>query len=470
VKRRDFLVTCGATVASAGWLGGGEAQGRPKPAAAEGRPNILFLLADDLGWADVGFHGSPIQTPHIDRLCREGVEMDQHYVQPMCTPTRAALLTGRYPSRFGDAAVTPCNERVLPWGTKTLASILGESGYDTGLAGKWHLGSKPEWGPSHFGFKHSYGSLAGGCGQYNHLYKKGPYSRTWHRNERLIGEDGHSTDLIAREVIGWIEQQKTPWFYYVPFTAVHVPVEVPEKFVEMYRGRTYDKDPGKDESFKRYAAYVTHMDDAIGRILNAVERTGQRENTLVIFTSDNGSFPSWRPSGKYPGRYPASPRLGSNRPLRGRKAQLYEGGIRVPTCVHWPGHLEPGKTPAVTHVVDWMPTLTRLCRCRPETDLRWDGQDIWPVITRQVTDPAPRTLYWKFHRGNRAVRHGGWKLILHGGKRVELFNLAKDPCEKRNLADRYPEKVKRLRESMNLAARADSRERPPDPVDAPKPK
>jgi len=427
--------------------------------AADLQPNILYIIADDLGWADVGFHGSKINTPNIDRLCSEGVELTQHYVQPMCTPTRVGLLTGRYPSRFGDHAVKPCNERVLPFGTETLASALASVGYDTGLAGKWHLGSQPEWGPNHFGFRHSYGSLAGGCGQFSHLYKKGPYSRTWHRNETRVDEEGHTTDLIAREVVGWIERNRTPWFYYVPFTAVHVPVEVPGKYLQMYEEGAYDSDPARDLSFRRYAAYTTHMDDAIGRLLESVERTGQRENTLMIFTSDNGSFPSWR-NGAYPGTFPPCPRLGSNLPYRGYKAQLYEGGIHAPTCVNWPGKLKPGKVDAVVHVVDWMPTLTRLAGCQPRSDLKWDGIDIWPYITGQETQTEPRTIYWKFTGGRMAIRHGDWKLIV---PRNELFNLADDPYEKRNLAKSEPARVADQLERLARARKLDVARRPADP-------
>lgn len=426
--------------------------------AAESPPNVLFIVADDLGWADVGFHGSKITTPNIDKLCAEGVELTQHYVQPMCTPTRVGLLTGRYPSRFGDQAIRPCNDRVLPFGTETLASTLASVGYDTGLAGKWHLGSKPQWGPNHFGFARSYGSLAGGCGQYSHLYKKGPYSRTWHRNESLVDEEGHTTDLIANEVVGWIEQQETPWFNYVPFTAVHVPVEVPEQYLEMYEEGAFDSDPARDLSFRRYAAYTTHMDDAIGRILQAVERTGQRESTLVIFTSDNGSFPSWS-NRAYPGSFPDCPRLGSNLPYRGYKGQLYEGGIRVPTCVNWPGTLESAKVDAPIHIVDWMPTLTKLASYEPEGDLKWDGIDIWPWVTGQSRKTTPRTLYWKFTRGRAAVRHGDWKLILPD---KELFNLASDPYEKQNVAPTEPNRVADLLERLKQAQKLDVASRPAD--------
>ena len=436
-------------------------------AAPAGRPNILFIVADDMGWADVGFHGSKIKTPNIDRLCKEGVELTRHYVQPMCTPTRVALLTGRYPSRFGDHATKPCNTRVLPWGTETLASALASAGYDTGLSGKWHLGSKGEWGPNKFGFKRSHGSLAGGCGPYNHFYKKGPYSRTWHRDGKLIDEEGHVTDLIGREVVGWINAKKRPWFYYVPFTAVHVPVKAPEKFTRMYQGGTYDKDPRKDESFKRYAAYATQMDHWIGRMLDALDTTGQRERTIVIFTSDNGSFPSWRPSGKYPGKHPACPRLGSNLPLRGYKAQLYEGGIRAPTVINWPGRLKAGKVDAVMHVVDWMPTLTKLVGYKPNRDLKWDGMDVWPPIAGRVAKPPARTIYWKFG-GGFAIRRGDWKLIVRGRRKAELFNLAEDPCEKTNLAAKNPERLAELKKLLDEARKLDVAKRPKDLAAAPK--
>ena len=245
VSRRRFLKAAGLGAAA---LAAGRLAQAEDP-AVKTKPNILIIVADDMGWADVGYHGSRIKTPNIDRLARTGVDLDRHYVQPMCTPTRVALLTGRYPSRFGNQAIIPCNTQTLPMGTVTLAAALKAAGYDTGISGKWHLGSKPQWGPRQFGFVRSYGSLAGGVGPYNHLYKKGPYSRTWHRNDKLIDEQGHVTDLIGGEVLEWIQAKRRPWFYYVPFTAVHVPVKAPEKYVKLYAGKTYYDDPKKDESF-----------------------------------------------------------------------------------------------------------------------------------------------------------------------------------------------------------------------------
>ena len=269
--RRNFIKSVGAAALTAA----GSAQ--PSPAqetdgAGRRQPNLLIIVADDLGWADVGYHGSSIKTPNIDRLAREGVELDQHYVCPMCTPTRAALLSGRYPSRFGDQAVKPCNERVYPFGQVTLASALRSIGYDTGVSGKWHLGSLPEWGPNHFGFNRSYGSLAGGVGPYDHRYKQGPHTYTWHRDGELLDEDGHVTDLIGQEAVGWISEKQQPWFYYVPFTAVHIPVQAPQEYIGLYGGETFYDDPEKEEAFKRYAAYATQMDDWIGRMLGATYR------------------------------------------------------------------------------------------------------------------------------------------------------------------------------------------------------
>ena len=424
----------------------------PTGRLARGRPNIVFIMADDLGWGDVGYHAADIATPNIDRLAGKGVRLEQHYVQPMCTPTRVALLTGRYPSRFGNHAIKPCNEQVLPFGTVTLASALKSVGYDTAISGKWHLGSRPEWGPWKFGFNQSYGSLAGGIGPYNHLYKKGPYSRTWHRNGEFVEEEGHATDLIVREAVRFVEKPREgPMFLYVPFTAVHIPVEAPGQWLDFYDGKI-----AKEDSHRLYAAYTTHMDDGVGRIIEALKRTGQLDNTLIVFTSDNGSFPSWKPSGKYPGTYPQVARLGSNLPYRGYKAQLYEGGIRSPTIVSWPGALEGGtRVDAPMHVVDWMPTLCGIAGYTPKTDLQWDGRDVLPLLKRDETAPGARTIYWKFSGGRSAVRSGDWKLIVHKGNREELFNIAEDPYEKKSMAQQYPDRVAELRALLSKSAALD---------------
>ena len=309
------------------------------------KPNILFILADDLGWNDVSYHGSVIRTPNIDRLLDSSIELDQHYVCPMCTPTRVSLLTGRHPGRFGRHATVPSNAPVLPDGYETLATSLRNCGYDTGLFGKWHLGSSPEYGPNHYGFNTAYGSLAGGVDPYNHRYKKGEFSVTWHRNCELVEERGHVTDLIVREAVDWIETRKEPWLCYVPFTAVHIPVKVPQQWLDKYEFETYDDDPLKDRSFKKYAAYASHMDYAVGQLIEALECTGQYENTIVVFSSDNGAPTacSIQEMNRYPGWQEETPRLGSNLPLRGQKAQMYEGGIRTPTLISWPGVLQPGK-------------------------------------------------------------------------------------------------------------------------------
>lgn len=440
INRRNFLKTAGLAGVSLA-LPGCVAHLNSSAIKRKEQPNIIFILADDLGWQDVGYHDADIATPNIDWLARNGIRLEQHYVQPMCTPTRVALLTGRYPSRFGDHAIKPCNEQVLPFGTTTLASALKSVGYETAISGKWHLGSRAEWGPLKFGFNHSYGSLAGGIGPYSHLYKKGPYSVTWHRNNKLIKEDGHATDLIVHEAVGHIERAgDNPLFLYVPFTAVHIPVESPKKWRDLYQGKF------KEESHGLYAAYVTHMDDGIGRIIEALRRTGQLESTLIIFTSDNGSFPSWKPKGLYPGKFPEIKRLGSNLPYRGYKAQLYEGAIRAPSVVYWPGVLDGGKRiDAPMHIVDWMPTLCGIAGCARKEDLNWDGRDILPLLRQEVTTPKPRNFYWKFINGQFAMRSGDWKLIVRQGKPDELYNIAKDPYERENMAERLPGRVSELK-------------------------
>ncbi len=419
------------------------------------KPNILYILADDLGWADVSMHGSLIRTPSIDQLAASGVELQQHYVCPMCTPTRASLLTGRHPGLFGAHATVPSNAPVLPDNYQTLASVLQRAGYETGLFGKWHLGSSPRFAPNKYGFDASYGSLAGGVDPYNHCYKRGEFSRTWHRNGKLVDERGHVTDLITKEAIEWIESRDRPWFCYVPFTAVHVPVKAPQSWLNQYAAGQFDEDPRKDASFKKYAAYTAHMDDAIGRLLETLARTCQREKTLIVFTSDNGAMNSCplHETDKYPGWQEDHPLLGSNLPFRGVKGQLYEGGIRTPTIVNWRGTLPPRSINQPVHVVDWMPTLTRLVGAEPADDPQWDGVDIWPLITGEQDTVRDRCLYWNFRGGAElCVRYGDWKLISRAGetqRENELFNIAEDPYEGHEVADRHPDRVQQLLELID---------------------
>lgn len=421
------------------------------------QPNIVFIMADDLGWADVDFHGGNVATPNLNKLLSEGIELRQHYVAPVCSPTRTGLLTGRYWSRFG--VTTPTNSLALPFETITLASALGEAGYKTCLTGKWHLGSKPEWGPNHFGFGHSYGSLAGGVTPWSHFYKKGPYSVTWHRNEELIMDEGHVTDLLADEAVQWIGQRddKTPFFLYVPFTAVHLPIREPEPWMARVPETILGEVP------RQYAAGVLHLDHAVGRIVAAVEKAGKSHNTLIVFTSDNGGSTAENNDTKYPDdRCPNGRLPGNNLPLRGKKGDLYEGGTRVPTIARWLGKIEPGSSSQTpVHIVDWMPTFCALAGWKSDTEqLKWDGMNIWPIISGRGSLPK-RSLYSAgtgFRSG--ALRHGDWKLIVFEGKngtagRDELFNIARDPNEQNNLAESHSEKVEDLKKKLQTSKVSD---------------
>lgn len=414
-------------------------------------PNIVVIMADDLGYGDVGFNGGPYRTPNLDKLAKSGANLAQHHVYPVCSPTRVALMTGRYASRFG--VTNPQNERAMAFDTVTVAEALRSAGYRTGLFGKWHLGSNPDWGPQRFGFDQSYGSLAGGVASYGHVYKKGPFAETWHRNGKLVEEKGHVTDLIAREAVQFVEDPSDkPFFLYVPFTAVHLPIDEPKEW--------QDKHPEfKDTARSQYAACIAHLDHAVGQIVAALEAKGKMDNTLFIFLSDNGgSIDTENNDPRYAGEHPTFRIPAINRPWRGSKGQVYQGGICSPALIVWRGKVQPGSTiPHPLHVTDWFPTFAKIAGFEAKTDLKWDGLDIGPILTGQQKTPPERVIYTLgTGRNSTALRKGNWVLIEFKNKGLELYDLAKDPQQETNLAPMEPARVAELqRLRQTIAARDD---------------
>ncbi len=412
-------------------------------AHAASRPNVVVILFDDAGWRDVGYHGSEIQTPNINRVAREGVELNHFYVCPTCSPTRASMLTGRPASRFG--ILTPIAGRsthALPSGVLTLASLFRDNGYDTAISGKWHLGLRPEVGPLKYGFAHSYGYLHGQIDPYTHLYKNG--DRTWHRNDQLIEEEGHATDLITAEAGRSIRSgrdRSRPFFLYVTYSVPHTPLAEANRWTERYQAIA-------EESRRLFAASMTHMDDCIAQLLAVLRDEGLEEDTIVFFSSDNGGQQQEAGEG-YGGKFRPSPKLGDNRPLRGWKGELYEGGIRVPAAVRWPGHLKPRKEDQALGAWDVLPTLASMTGLTlPETAV--EGVNAWDAI-RTGSQVQERVLYWRTP-DEMAVRKGRWKLIHHGASLAngtnELFDLVADPYESKDLAADNAPLVRELAEEL----------------------
>ena len=441
MNRREFLrqtALIGSSILLPGCLSGQ----KQNTATKQTKPNIVLIVSDDQGWADIGYHSSEIKTPILDKLAKTGVELDCHYVQPQCTPTRVALITGRYPSRFGPHCTSASNEQSYPFGTLTMASMLKSQGYETAITGKWHMGSKPEWGPNHYGFDFSYGSLAGAVGMYDHRYRLNtPFAKTWHKNLKFIEEEGHATDLVTNQAVKWInEEHKKPFFLYVPFHSVHTPLVEEDKWLKTNR---HIKNPDR----KLMAAALTHLDHCVGRIINSLEHNGKRDDTIVIFFSDNGGFIGRYEGNNYPPPDPPLKDFSSNSPLRGGKSDVYEGGMRVPAIVNWPGKLKPQKVTAPMHAVDWMPTLAALSGFTPKTDPLWDGQNIWPALTGQKHNLTKRQLYWVWgnERDRIALRKADWKILKNElNAKWQLYNLTEDPYEKNNLAEIMPDKLNEL--------------------------
>jgi arylsulfatase B len=402
-------------------------------------PNILILIADDLGYHDVGYLGSEIQTPQLDKLAKEGVRLERHYVYPTCSPSRAGFLTGRNPSRFGiHGPIADRSEAALPRDAVTLAGVLKKQGYATALFGKWHLGLRPEVGPRQYGFDQSYGYFHGQIDQYTHRYKNG--DRTWHRNDAFVDEKGHATDLITDEAVKFLKvPRKEPFLLWVAFSVPHHPLQEEDQWLKQYQDSI--KEPGR----RLYAASVTHMDAAIGRILETLDKTGQTRDTLILFTSDNGGQQDYSSKTEYEGKHGPYVTLGDNRPLRGWKSDLYEGGVRVPAVVSWSGTLPAGEASQSVSYLDWFPTFAHLAGVQQRPEWKLEGRDVWPLLMRKGEAAPARPLYW--NTGNAAaVLAGDWKLIVSKRKAnaVELYNLAKDPAEKENLAETNLKKVEEL--------------------------
>ena len=368
-----------------------------QPTAVAGSPNVVLIVADDVGWNDVGYHNPEMRTPHIDRLAGEGVRFGQHYVMPQCTPTRVALMTGRYPCRFGEHCTRASNEQSYPLGTPTMASLLAAAGYHTAMAGKWHMGSTPEAGPNHFGFASSYGSLTGAVGMYDHRYRlSSPFVVTWHRDHEFVTEVGHATDLVAEEAERVIaDAGERPFFLYLPFHAAHTPLVEPPEYLDRNRHH-------KSTDRMLYAASVSHLDDAVGRVVAALEKARLRENTLIVFTSDNGAQVHHK-GGAYPPPDPSLRSFSSNAPLRSSKTHVYEGGIRVPAFANWPGKLDAVVCDAPLHAVDWLPTFGPARRLR-----------------------APRARLAR-RRRHLARRHGRWRSLRRADRADPLLGVGRSP-------------------------------------------
>lgn len=412
----------------------------PQPIVSPPRPHIVVLLADDLGWNDVGYHGSEIETPRIDRLVREGVRLDQFYVAPLCSATRAALLTGRHAHRYGlqSGYLRVWARHGLPLEEVTLAERLREVGYATALVGKWHLGlTERAHLPRQRGFDHQYGGYGGSLDYFRHTVHGG---LDWHRNDLPIREEGYATTLLGNEAVGLIEahDRSTPLFLYVAFNAPHRPLQVPEEELERYPDIHF-------EPRLKFAAMVTVMDREIGRIVDALDARGMGRDTLVVFASDNG----------------ASPMVGgSNGPLRGRKGLVYEGGIRVPALLRWPGRLAAGEVVREPlHVVDLHATLLGVAGVESAPPLPLDGVDAWGTLSRGEPLARDELLLYASLPGS-ALRQGDWKLVMAktsatAPETTELFDLAADERETRDVGDLHPERRDRMRERL-VALRAES--------------
>jgi arylsulfatase A-like enzyme len=403
-------------------------------AAAAERPNILFIVSDDQGYADVGFHGcKDIPTPGLDSLAASGVRFSNGYVSgPYCSPTRAGLLTGRYQQRFGHE-FNATGKHGLPLTETTVADRLKSAGYATGLVGKWHLGSEPAMHPQKRGFDEFFGFLGGA-----HSYVN---SQGILRGSEPVKDIGYTTDAFGREAVSFIERHKEkPWFLYLSFNAVHTPMDATDDRLARFPGIA-------DKQRRTYAAMLLAMDEAVGKVRKSLVETGQESRTLVFFFSDNGgpTMPGVTVNGS------------RNDPLRGSKRTTLEGGVRVPFVISWPGRVKPGVYGSPVIQLD--ATTTALAAAGVDVKPEWklDGVDLLPFLSGTRSGAPHEALYWRFGQ-QMAIRMGDYKLVRYDGNAdtrsgrrepvspARLYNLGDDLGETKDLAAAMPDKTRELQD------------------------
>lgn len=417
------------------------------------RPHIVHIVADDLGWKDVGFNGcTDIKTPNLDALAAGGAKLTQFYVQPMCTPTRACLMTGRYPFRYGlQTAVIPS---VSAYGLDTsewmMPQALKEAGYHTAIIGKWHLGhaDKKYW-PNQRGFDYQYGALIGELDYFTHEEHG---IRDWFRNNEPIKEEGYTTSLLGKDAVALIENHdvSTPLYLYLTFNAPHTPYQAPKEYTDRYASI-------EDPTRRTYAGMITCLDDEIGRVVAALEKKKIRGNTLILFHSDNGGTRNAMFAGVMADmskvKIPCD-----NGPYREGKGMLYEGATRVCAFANWPGKVQPGVVDGMIHAVDLYPTLAALAgastaKCKP-----LDGVNVWNTLAQGATSPRTEIVY-NIEPFRAAVRQGEWKIIWRTllPSSVDLYNIAQDPSEQNNLASQHPDIVSKLQQRIEELAKGSAK-------------
>ncbi|MBX6315431.1 MAG: sulfatase-like hydrolase/transferase [Isosphaeraceae bacterium] len=413
---------------------------RPAIAAEPKRPNIVLILADDLGWGDVGFNGrTDWATPNLDRLAQRGTIFKRFYTAAVvCAPSRGALLTGKYTIHSGVSK----NNEDLPAEQVTIAEALKARGYATALFGKWHHGAPRVKGQSYIhpmdqGFDEFFGFTDA-----VHAWEKFP-TTLWDGRERKP-VTGYADDLFTDHAVEFIRRHKDgPFFLYLPYIACHFLIEAPAEEVALHQGKFAEDDPKRPLN-ATYAAMATRLDKCVGRVVTALEQSGLAEETLIVFTSDHGAtFET--------GNQGTSAFHDSNRPFRGQKRTLWEGGIRVPALAVWPGQIPAGAvSDEVMHMTDLFPTLLAAAGGEPESSWHVDGLNLLPVWRGKAHVPE-RTLFWEWRTEGSdqlAAMRGEKKLVITQKGKPELFDVVKDPAERRNVAAQYPEIVRRLNDEL----------------------